>query len=128
VHADDAIVKIDMSSTINNGEIVKSTCKVLYKDERPLDACSKTKIRSNADSCSINVLTRKDWLISGCKSDFTVLCSKSNILIDVLCFLSDNYGKKKINGKLWLSINKICSYSIILFKCVYKGRQSKSNK
>ena len=53
----------------------------------------------HASVCNIGVATTKVQLVSGCKSDFTVVCSESNISINLICLLSHHRRVKKINGK-----------------------------
>jgi len=104
-HANDAAtVEFEISRNINTGEPVNGSCFVLYKDRKP-DECNKMRISIRPsrlrDSCNIYNISKKTSLVSGgCESDFTVLCSKSNISINLLCYLSHNHETKKINGKM----------------------------
>ena len=51
-----------------------------------------------ASVCNISVAATKVQLVSGCKGDFTVACSQSNISINLLCLVPHHRGVKKING------------------------------
>lgn len=94
-----------MPSTINAGETVNGSCTVVFKDKKDKQPymCRRMKVVITApktsNTCCINNSVAKDWLVSGCKEDFTVKCSKGNISFEMLCFLLDNHASKTINGK-----------------------------
>ena len=100
-----AEVKCNIPNTIYSEKAVNGNCTVVYMNtkHKPL-LCSMMKIRikpnsPNADACKVSQLTAKDWLATGCKGDFTILCSKSNVSTDLQCMHSNAHLIKKINGK-----------------------------
>ena len=98
----DAAVEFNITSTINTGEINSGSCTVIYNTQSPSVLCNNMRIaimnNVHASVCNISVAATKVQLVSGCKGDFTVACSQSNISINLLCLLSHNRGVKKING------------------------------
>ena len=98
-------MEIKIPDNIYSEERINGSCTVVYKHKqhKPV-SCSKMMIRvkprsPNAGTCNVTELTARDWLASGCKRDFTILCSKSNASIDLQCILSDSHMIKKIKGK-----------------------------
>ena len=101
-----AEVKYNIPNTIYSEKTVNGNCTVVYMNtkRKPL-SCSMMKIRvkpnsPNADACKVSEMTTEDWLATGCKGDFTILCSKSNVSTDLQCMHSKALLIKKINGKL----------------------------
>ena len=87
-------------------DTVSGSCTVVYKDKYKLsiNVCNKMRIRimrynPDADTCNVNTVDTKVWMVSGCKSDFTIHCSKGNIKIDLQCMLSSNQETNTLNGK-----------------------------
>ena len=54
---------------------------------------------AHANVCNISVGATKVQLASGCKGEFTIACSQSNISVDLLCILLYHHGVKNINSK-----------------------------
>ena len=104
--ANDAIVALSISSLINANETVNGSCTAssACKNKHGLsNVCNKMRImiryKPDAGVCGVSAVSTKIWFGSGCKSDFTILCTKGNIKIDLLCMLSHNRETKTINGK-----------------------------
>ena len=82
--------------------MANGSCTVAYKNgKHKPTSCSSLNVAviPNSDNCNVTRLTTKNWLTSACKGDFTVLCSKGDISIDLQCILSNSSVIKKINGK-----------------------------
>ena len=100
-----ATVKFDVPDNIYSNKTINGTCTVDYKGKRYNPAsCKMMKVRvkpntPNADTCIVKQLNAKNWPGSGCKADFTILCSKENVSIDLQCLQSNNNLIKKINGE-----------------------------
>ena len=111
VSAYETEVKFNVPDTIYNETAVNGNCTVVYTNtkHRPLP-CGMMRIRvkpnsPNKDACKVSQPIKGDWLATGCIADFTILCSKSNVSIDLQCAHSNANLIKKINGKHY-SINK----------------------
>ena len=98
-------MKFDVPDNIYSNKTINGTCTVDYKGKRYNPAsCKMMKVRvkpntPNADTCIVKQLNAKNWPGSGCKADFTILCSKENVSIDLQCLQSNNNLIKKINGE-----------------------------
>ena len=106
VSAYQAEVKCNIPNTIYSEKTVNGNCTVVYMNTKYKLPCNMMKIRvkpnsPNVDACKVSQLTAKDWLATGCKGDFTILCSKSNVSTDLQCMHSSAHLIKKINGKLY---------------------------
>ena len=102
VNTNDSTVVCRIPSTIYSDETVSGSCTVAYKDRnnKP-DSCNTTEITlksssSDEDACNITELTAEDWLVSGCKASFTILCLEGNISVDLL---TNDKVIKTINGE-----------------------------
>ena len=114
-YAHDATVKVNISNSIITNETVTGSCNVIFKEKKPdVHLCNKMRIgimpnNAGADTCNVHKVATKVQLVSGCKTDFTVLCSKSNISVDLFCFLSHNREAKRIKGRNY-RINALFMY------------------
>ena len=116
--ANKAEVKFSIPDAIYSNQTYNGSCTVLYASRRPSPCNIMMKIRvkpnsPNEDACSdFNQLSAKNWLATGCKGEFTIRCSKSNVSIDLQCLHSSVNLIKKINGNYYLE--KCCSHACIL--------------
>ena len=114
-YAHDATVKVNISNSIFTNETVNGSCNVIFKEKQPdVYLCNKMRIgimqnNAGADTCNVHKVSTKVQLVSGCKTDFTVLCSKSNISVNLFCFLSHNREAKRIKGRSY-KINALFMY------------------
>lgn len=105
--ARDAKVALNISSTINVNETAFGSCTVVHKHDLS-NVCNKMKINiprydPDASNCRVNKVATKVWMVSGCKIDFTILCSKGNIEIDLQCMFSSDRQTNTIQGKHYIS-------------------------
>ena len=99
-----ARVELNIPDNIYSEETFNGTCTVDYKGKtyKPI-ICKMMKVgvqpnTPNSNTCVIHQATPKNWAGNGCKADFTILCSKENVSIDLQCMQSNNNFTKKING------------------------------
>ena len=99
-----ATVEWNIPDNICSEETFNGTCTVDYKGKtyNPI-LCNMMKVivqpnTPNSNTCAIHQVTAKKWASKCCKADFTILCSKENVSIDLQCMQSNNNFTKKING------------------------------
>ena len=99
-----ATVELNIPDNICSEETYNGTCTVDYKGKTYNPSlCKMMKVgvqpnTPNSNTCVIHQMTPKNWADKGCKADFTILCSKQNVSIDLQCMQSINRITKKING------------------------------
>ena len=100
-----AEMECNVPDTIYNDTAVNGSCTVVYTNtkHRPLP-CRMMRIRvkpnsPNVDTCKVSQSTIRDWLATGCMGNFTIVCLKSNVSIDLQFVHSNANLIKKINGK-----------------------------
>ena len=101
-----ATVECNIPDNICSGEAFNGTCTVDYKGKTYNPSlCKMMEVgvqpnTPNSNTCVIHQVTPKNWAHKGCKADFTILCSKEDVSIDLQCMqsLTRNRVTKKING------------------------------
>ena len=99
-----ATVECNIPDNICSGEAFNGTCTVDYKGKTYNPSLCKMMMvgvqpnTPNSNTCIIHQATPKNWVGIGCKVNFTILCSKENVSIDLQCMQSNNKFTKKING------------------------------